>query len=652
MKKTLLLASLLPTVLFAQKAQHPCAASKIHSGTQEKSNTFTVAQIAETERYDVHYYFLDLNMTNTATTLSGSAEMHAHARESLDSALMEFYPSFNISSITVDGAPVMYSRVNTALKIPVNKNTGENFVIKVTYDGTPPTAASNPLGGGGMTHASSPSWGNQATWSLSESFVAYEWFPVKQSLKDKADSSAVWITVPNACKAGSNGLLQQVVDLGNGTHRFEWKNNHMIDYYLISVAVAQYVEYNVTANPVGSGPVLVQNYIYDNPQCLPHFQADIDATADFIELYAQLYGPYPFADQKYGHCMAPISGGMEHQTMTTQGYFGLGLTDHELGHQWFGDHVTCNSWAEIWVNEGFASYSEHLTLEYLHPGDEVQNMQHRHSNIMSQAGGSVWVEDSLHDASIFDSRLVYDKGAAIIHTLRFLINDDTLFFNALKQYQILYADSTASGLDFIQVVEDVTGMDFSAFMNEWYFGEGYVKYGVRWNIVGNDLFVEINEQQSMPSATPLFTNDLELKFDRTTLADTIIRFPITGLQNQFVIPNGADYANVLSIDPNNWIINSSLGITHDPNFTVGLNELTAVDEITISPNPAVGPVTVHMNKTGSYELVVVDSRGKVVLQQDFNDSTSFDLGNNASGMYMIQVKGQNSDLIVRKVVKR
>ena len=350
--------------------------------------------------------------------------------------------------------------------------------------------------------------------------------------------------------------------------------------------------------------------------------------------------------------MAPISGGMEHQTMTTQGYFGLGLTDHELGHQWFGDHVTCNSWADIWVNEGFASYSEHLTLEYLYPGDEVQNMLDRHSNIMSQAGGSVWVEDSLHDNSIFDSRLVYDKGAAIIHTLRFLINDDTLFFNALKQYQILYADSTASGLDFIAVVEDVTGMDFSAFMNEWYFGEGYVKYGVRWNIVGNELFVEINEQQSMPSATPLFTNDLELKFDRTTLPDTIIRFPITSNQNQFVIPNGADYASVLSIDPNNWIINSSLGITHDPNFTVGLNELTAEDEITISPNPASGPVTVQMNKAGSYELVVVDSRGKVVLQQNFSDSTSFDLGNNASGMDMIQVKGTNNDLIVRKVVKR
>ena len=592
MKNKILLSFLfLPLFHFAQDSHGSCSSIKRHSNSLLKSNTFSIAQIAETERYDVHYYFLDLNMTNTTTTLSGSGEIHATAREDLDTALVEFYQTFVISSIEVDGIPVSYTRQNSALKIPVNKLQGENFVIHVNYSGTPPTATTNPLGGGGMTNDDSPSWGNQVTWSLSEPFAAYEWFPVKQSLKDKADSCSVWITVPTACKAGSNGLLQQVVDLGNGTHRFEWKHRHPIDYYLISVAVAEYVEYNVTANPAGSGPVLIQNFIYDNPGTLPNFQDDIDETVDFMELLADLFGPYPYADEKYGHCMAPISGGMEHQTMTTQGFFNPTLTCHELAHQWFGDHVTCSSWADIWVNEGFASYAEYLMLEELYPGQHLTDMLDRHDNIMSELGGSVWVEDSLSDGSIFSGRLVYDKGAAIVHTLRFLINDDDVFYDGLQAYQSIYADSVASGIQLVEVFEDESGLDLSAFLEEWYFGEGFPTYAVRWNNVGSDLLLEINHTTSMPGVTPTFTNDLELRFDRSgALADTIIRFQINGNQNQFIIPNASTFTNITKIDPNNWICNKLGGITKDLNFTAGLHENTNKSGIVIYPNPSNGPV--------------------------------------------------------------
>ncbi len=651
MKKSLLLLVLLPVISLAQKKVHPCSDYKSHKVSRAKSNTFTIAQIAETEKYDVHYYFLDLNMTNTSTYLSGSAEMQAHARENLDSALLEFFHSFTIDSIEVDGINVNYNWTNTALTVPVNKLAGENFAVKVYYEGTPPNAQSNPLGGSGMTNDDSPSWGNDVTWSLSESFVAYEWFPVKQSLKDKIDSSAVWLTVPTACKGGSNGILEQVVDLGNGTHRFEWNNVHMIDYYLISVAVAEYVEYNVIANPVGSGPVTIQNFVYNNPGTLPNFQAEIDETVDFMELYAELFGPYPFADQKYGHCMAPIGGGMEHQTMTTQGYFTLGLTDHELAHQWFGDHVTCESWADIWVNEGFASYAEYLTLENLYPGDQAQDMQDRHQDIMSQTGGSVWVEDSLDDGAIFSSRLVYNKGAAIIHTLRFLMNNDSLFFATLKEYQTIYADSTASAMDFIAVAEDNVNMDFSNYMEEWFYGEGFPRYSVRWNMVGNDMLVEINHTTSKPSVTPLFTNDLELKFDRTSVADTIIRFEITGNQNQFLIPNAANYVNITAIDPNNWIINQNLGIVHDPNFVVGVEEENAIESIIISPNPANGPFTITSVSSEECNYTIVDGRGRVIKEGTFTGSTLIDLGTEANGMYMIQVKGKTSEFVSRKLVK-
>jgi len=651
MKKSLLLLVLLPVVSLAQKKVHPCSDYKSQRNSIQKSNSFSLQQIAETEKYDVHYYHLNLNMTNTSTTLSGSSEMQAHARENLDSALLEFHPSFTITAIEVDGVPVSYNWNNTALKVPVDKTTGENFSVKVFYNGTPPTAATNPLGGGGMTNDDSPSWGNDVTWSLSEPFSAMEWFPVKQSLKDKIDSTKVWLTVPTACKGGSNGVLEQVVDLGNGTHRFEWTNNHMIDYYLISVAVAEYVEYTVVANPVGSGPVTIQNFIYNNPGTLPNFQDDIDETVDFIELFATQFGPYPFADQKYGHCMAPIGGGMEHQTMTTQGFFNPTLTAHELAHQWFGDHVTCESWADIWVNEGFASYAEYLMLAELYPGDQVTDMQDRHQDIMSQTGGSVWVEDSLNDGAIFSSRLVYNKGAAIIHTLRFLMNNDSLFFVTLKEYQTMYADSTASAMNFITVAETETGMDFSNFMEEWYYGEGFPRYSVRWNMVGNDMLVEINHNTSKPSVTPLFTNDLELRFDRTSVADTIIRFEITGNQNQFLIPNATNFVNITAIDPNNWIINGNLGIVNDPTFTVGIEEEATAENIVISPNPANGPFTITALSGEDCTYTIVDGRGKVIKEGNFAGSATIDLGAEANGMYMIQVKGKDSEFVSRKLVK-
>ncbi|MFN3343410.1 MAG: M1 family aminopeptidase [Flavobacteriales bacterium] len=637
----------------AQDENHGhCSKLKNIHAQQLRSNTFTIAEIAETEEYDVHYYFLDLSMTNTSTYLEGSGEIHATAREVMDSALFEFFPSFTIASILVDGIPVNYTRNNSAIRVPVNKTAGQNMVIHVNYSGTPPTAASNPVGGGGMTNASSPTWGNQVTWSLSEPFSAFEWFPVKQSLKDKADSSQVWITVPTHLKAGSNGILQQVTDLGNGTHRFEWKHRHPIDYYLISVAVAQYIIYDVFANPVNSGQVHIQNFIYDNPATLSNFQNDIDETADFLELFSMQYGPYPFANEKYGHCMAPIGGGMEHQTMTTQGSFNRTLTAHELAHQWWGNSVTCSSWSDIWINEGFASYSEYIMLQALYPTQAAPNMNGRHNNVMSQSGGSVWVLDSLNAVRIFSGRLTYDKGAAIIHTLRFLIDDDVVFFNGLRSFLTTYSNSTASGMDFIAVMENASGKDFTAFMEQWYFGEGYPTYGVLWNNEGDSIHVQISHFVAEPTITPTFTNDLLLRFDRATLPDTSIRFTITSNQNQFLLPDLQDVVNITAIDPGNWIINQGSGIVKDVNFFVSVAEQTPQPTIRVFPNPADDFVNIEVGNSPNNVLTVFDLQGKVIMSTPFGTSLRLDTSGFPSGAFLIRVSTENATIGIQKLIKR
>jgi len=537
--------------------------------------------------------------------------MKATALVPIDTVLYELFSTLSISSVSLNGVNVPFTRTNSAVKIGVNYPAGTVFTVRTNYSGTPPTAQTNPLGGSGMSYATSPSWGNEVVWSLSEPFCAYEWWPCKQSLTDKADSCDVNITVPNSCKAGSNGILTQVVDLGNGTSRYEWKHRHAIDYYLISVAVAEYVEYNVYANPQGAqAPILIQNFIYNNPQTLPNFQADINETADFLELFYGLYGPYPFEDEKYGHCMAPFSGGMEHQTMTTQGFFNPTLTAHELGHQWWGDYVTCASWCDIWVNEGFASYSEQLMLENLYPGQEIQNMQSVHNNVMSQPGGSVWVLDSLNESRIFSGRLTYDKGAAIIHTMRYMVNNDNLFLSILQNFLSNKAFGTAFGVDVRDAFTAASGIDFTAFFDEWYFGEGFPTYSVQWKQVGNDALVQISHTSSMPNVTPTFTNPIDLKFVRPGNADTTIRFNITGNSNLFQINGIGTINNSITIDPNNWVLNQ--------NGTVTMNQvlnLEAINEpigMSLFPNPVEDQLTLlNVPQNSSYKLY--DMFGRIKL---------------------------------------
>lgn len=623
------------SIVFSQENATYCSKKNKHH-SQLKSNTLSISQIAETEKYDVKYYNLDLNMTNTSTYLSGTVRMEAKARENLDSALFELFNSLTITDVRVNGNSVNFSRNQSAVKVPVSALSGESFSIETDYFGNPPTAATNPLGGGGMTYKKSPSWGNHVVWSLSESFAAYEWFPVKQSLRDKIDSSDVSITVPDTCKAGSNGLLISVDTLGNGLLKFNWKNRHTIDYYLISVAVAKYVEYNVYAHPAGiTDSILVQNFIYDNPQTLPNFLNDINETTTFIELFSDLYGLYPFSDEKYGHCMAPISGGMEHQTMTTQGFFEKTLTSHELAHQWWGDHVTCASWSDIWLNEGWASYSEYLMLEHLYPAEKAQHMTTTHNSVMSQPNGSVWCLDSLNEGRIFDSRLTYDKGAGIIHTMRYIVKNDSLFFSSLKSFQNTYKDSVATGVDFKNHLEQTTGIDFDTFFEQWYFGEGYPTYSLKWKQDGNNLIVNILHVTSTSNMTPLFTNPIDVKFTRQGLNDTIIRFNISSNNDLFTINNLGLVNASITIDPDNWVINKVNSIVQDNN--IGLNELTEVDDIIVSPNPNNGTFQI-LNLTEKSEVSIISLNGQRVFNKLIYPKEIIDIQNIAGGNYLLEVK--------------
>jgi len=611
----------------------------------------TVADPGE-DNYDVKYVKLDIALTNTSTYISGNATTTAVVTASSMSAyVFELSSLLTIDSMFIDGSAVTASGtgdVRTAT-LSASLPAGTMFTALVYYHGTP--TSGTLFGTLGMNSLASPSWGNHATFTLSESYHAFEWWPCKQSLRDKIDSSDVWITVPDSLKAGSNGLLQNITTMDSSHVRYEWKERYPIDYYLISAAVANYIDHSYYVHFTGStDSMLVQNYVYNNPSTLTTFESVIDSTGMTIDYFSQLFGRYPFWHEKYGHCMAPLSGGMEHQTMTTLGFFEGTLVAHELGHQWFGDNVTCATWADIFMNEGFASYDEDLFIDHFrNHASMLTDMQNRQTNVKSQPGGSIYVDDTTSENRIFDSRLSYDKGACLLHMLRFVINNDSVFFQVYKTYQQQMTDSTGMISDFKNTTEAVAGatingMNMDTFYNQWAYLQGYPIYNMTWNQSGTDVYVQLVQTTSMPSSDPLFYTPAELQLHSST-GDTIIRIFNNQATQLYHFTWGRMMTGV-TFDPNYWLLYEMAGNTHDPSLDVAAVNRTA---ITVAPNPATNYWQISNVPAGA-SLLLTDAAGRAVWQQQANSSNvNIPAAQLASGMYILQVSNDREKMSYKLV---
>ena len=446
---------------------------------------------------------------------------------------------------------------------------------------------------------------------------------------------------------GSNGLLENTVTLPNEKVRYEWKSRYPIDYYLISIAVGEYIDYRNYAHPAGlNDSILIQNYVYNNPATLTNFQNQIDLTADFIELYSDLFGLYPFWKEKYGHCMAPLSGGMEHQTMTTLGFFDFNLTSHELSHQWWGDNVTCATWSDIWINEGFASYCEYLAQQYLNSGQEVPWMADNHNSVLSVPDGSVYipVNQATDETRIFDSRLSYDKGAAIIHMIRFELQNDTTFFDIMKTFQIQYKDSVATGEDFKNVTETLSGKSFDDFFDQWYFGEGYPIFNTIWTQYNDTLYIS-NVQTTSTSTTPLFQMLIPFTVHMAN-GDSTILVQQNQLVQNFKVPFAANI-NSIELDPDNWL----LKIVN--NVVQGTSENAHIEDAFLAyPNPASDIINLQFSKATNRQVQVFDIEGRLVYESSYDQTlVNIDLHRFNQGIYTIKVVDQNGLYQAKRIVK-
>jgi aminopeptidase N len=640
--RRLLLFTLLSIFIGSSFAQHhdhgpelSCSKAKFYKEYYKDAQE--IVQTPLLFDYDVKFYYIDIEVDNSSIYITGEVTIMAEVvAAEMDTFAVELLSDLNIDDVYYNGNTLSVTQIGDEafIEMPETLTQGELFSLKIAYHGTPPT------GGFFAGVSNSTGWGKDVTWTLSEPFAARSWFPVKQVLEDKADSAWIFLTTDENNMAGSNGLLTAVTPMPDNKLRYEWKTNYPIDFYLISFAVSEYQEYNIYAHPeeMEGDSILVQNFIYDSPGCLENYQSGIDNTTEMIELFSELFSLYPFHEEKYGHCLTQLGGGMEHQTMTTIGGFSFGLVAHELGHMWFGDNITCATWSDIWINEGFATYSDYLALQFIQ-GQSAANseMNGIHNSVKSQAGGSTYIppEEITYDNvwRIFDSRLSYSKGAAILHMIRYEVDDDELFFQVFHDYTEMYADSVATGLDFMNVLNDVTGMDFTDFFDQWYFGEGYPTYSVVWSQNEGGMFMEVTQTTSKPSSVDLFTNKMAYKLFFNDGGDTTVYVHQTENVQNFTFPI-SNPVGLIQIDPDNWVVNNTGSIT------TNVAEHNSPVGFTFSPNPANDKINIsfiNQNPTEK-QIGIYDMAGNQVLSSTtMGQVLTIEISELPAATYLIQI---------------
>lgn len=606
-------------VISAQAGAFPCLHDRNKKGSAQKT---TAADSGE-DNYDMKYLRFDIHVSDTSVYVSGNVTTRAVVTAaSMSSYIFELDTTLTIDSAFINGTMLPSVTIGSgfirSISLPVALTAGNTFTAQVFYHGLPPGG-----GGGffnGITHAVSPG-GTHMVYTISDPYVAKNWWPCKQSIQDKIDSVDMLVTVPAHVVDGSNGVLLSVdTSTTPGYWQYHWHTNYMIDYYLISIAVARYSEYRSYMHFTAStDSMLIQNFFVDTATFNPAYKSNFDSIGQFINYFSSLYGRYPFWHEKYGVCYTTLPGGMEHQTMTTIGVPNTYIIAHELCHQWFGDNVTYQDWRDVWLSEGFATFSEQLFLDHFWSASAANaHRQSLLSSVLSSPCGRVTVTDTTNSGTLFDQPTVYNKGQAVVRMLQYIAPSDSVFFSVLRTYQQTYTQGHASTAQFKAIAEAAYGRPLDTFFNQWIYGSGYPSFRMYWNQAGSTVFVKLIQTRSCASSFPdHFYTPLEIQLHSAT-ADTIIKVDNTS-DTQVYVFNWSGTASNVYLNPDTWTILRLLSNTHDLHLGVGVIE---GKEIKVFPNPAGDYWTVNNVESG-IAMTLIDVYGKILWQGTSGQGTNY-----------------------------
>jgi len=527
---------------------------EMKAGSLERSRAFAASaekavSLHDQTDFDAGYYEVDITVHLDDTTISGDVMMEATVVAGpIDTVELDFYDNLTTDSVYNASGTLGYFHFGAKIIIELDRayETGEVFSFRVAYHGRPT--------GSGLDGFSFDFRNNQPViTTLSEPMSARTWWPCKDRPDDKADSMDIYVTCDTALYCASNGTLIDTTVNGDGTWTFYYQERYPITTYLFSLAISNYVVWEDWYHYGDNDSMIIINHVYFDRYATSLTSYNITPYA--IGVYADLFGEYPFVEEKYGHANFEWGGAMEHQTVSSMNGSAFGFTEpvivHELAHQWWGDMITLNNWHEIWLNEGFASYCEALYYEV----KDGKAAYHDYINGMFySAGGTVYVYDTTDVWNIF-SGIVYDKGAWVLHQLRHVVGD-SVFFECLQAYynsEFQHADATTEGLK--NIFETVSGMELDYFFDQWIYGTYFPRYywSYRSELDPEDgrywTYFQLRQGQTTPPQT--FIMPIDLVMTSASGVDTVVIF--NDVRDSIYVLKTDEKPTDILLDPDQWI---------------------------------------------------------------------------------------------------
>lgn len=591
--------------------------------------------------YDLCYHRLEWKLNPAIVFIEGKITSYFHWTSEMPAQMtFDADNALSVDSVFYHGEKLNFLHQNdlVTIQLPDEVDSNQLDSVSVFYHGVPDNTGFGSFG---------QAWHNgiPIIWTLSEPYGAKDWWVCKQTLIDKIDSIDIFVETPKQFDVASNGLIQSeiIVDDKKTVH---WKHKHRIANYLIAIAVTDYAKYSEWAHFADGDSVEILNYVY--PEDSLNAIQKTKVTAQAMQLYNEIYMPYPFRDEKYGHAQCSFGGAMEHQTMSFMGNFNFITVVHELAHHWFGDFITCGSWHDIWLNEAFATYSEAIACEHgIGTISQLEWLNIKIQQVTQQHDGSVYVEDISTVPNIFDYRLTYAKSALVLHSLRWEIGDEA-FFQAIKNYlnDPMLADNFATTDDLKAHFEAACECSLSGFFNDWIYGEGHPNYTVYWKQdEQNRMSVRIDQTPSHTSVD-FFQMHVPIRFVGGTV-DTLMAFDhqYTGQLFEFQLDGRV---NRIDFDPERKLITPQPVIYRIDTFYNN-------NKILIAPNPATEKIVVITGIGSSFAWVeLFDIHGHIVKSitcEQHQQKLEIDVTDIPAGIYILKIKENDQQIFVKKMVK-
>lgn len=601
---------------------------------------------SEDPNYNVHFYHIKTQVAVDSVWMSGNVTFLISSEiDGLNSIMVDLDQSFEIISVSPPVADYTFSDNVLHLQLENSYNAGDTLSFQIEYEGYPQM----PGGYKGLRYETHDG-GEPVIATLSTPYLAHSWYPCKDGTSDKADSVFLDISIKDTIIsdipliAVSNGVLEN--SYSDGVMKtFEWRHRYPIVPYYVMMAISNYTLFQQQYDD-GENAFPIDYYVFESH--LEEAQQGVENMPDAMAFFSEIFGPYPFKEEKYGMTQLGYYGGIENQTNSivnnmSESWFDVSV--HELAHMWFADDITCENWHHGWVNEGFASYAEALYEEHINGmeayHDYVSGYTFKHE-------GTLYLEDVSDPFNGVFQSIIYNKGAYVLHMLRGVLGDD-LFFQSIYEYATNeeFRQGWANTEDFQAVCEEVSGEDLEYFFQQWIYEERYPKY--RYNFAGSvgQTEVVLQQSQGVLGWPEIFTMPVQILFHFEDGTDSTIRVFNDETEAHYSFEFDQLVTDV-DIDPEKWILRD---VTFDDDITVGFSTVDNAG-FEIFPNPAKGSFNIRFDSEDRLNqslIRIFDANGKQRRQLKVSSAT-VEIQSLDKGVYLVEVSTPTERRMVKMVV--